>query len=199
MRRPRLRVAKYKSATSPWVIEGLRDNRRRRRLFFETKEAAEVKLRQIRGEGNGSFVLDDSLRLMARDCTLALKPFGKTIRDATSFYLQHLNRSETTVTVAQLRDQFLLSQERSEKSAVYQKDLRERLGKFCGAFGDRAVRTITVGELENWLHGLGLSPQSVNNYRDRIAILFSYGKKRGYLDVNPVSAIDRIKNGGRSA
>jgi len=33
---------------------------------------------------------------MARECAKRLKPFGKTINDATDFYIRHLNRKKST-------------------------------------------------------------------------------------------------------
>jgi integrase len=55
------------------------------------------------------------------------------------------------------------------------------------------VRTITTSELGHWLHDLKLSPQTINDFRSRLAALFHYGEKRSYLERNPVASIDRIK------
>ena len=33
---------------------------------------------------------------MAHACAKRLKPFGKTIKDATDFYIRHLNRKKST-------------------------------------------------------------------------------------------------------
>ena len=56
------------------------------------------------------------------------------------------------------------------------------------------MRTVQTKEIEEWLHALGLAPQSFNNYRARVSSLFGYGVKRGYLERNPVSAIDKMKS-----
>ena len=53
MRRPNLRVAPYPhSKTSPWCIEGLRVDGKRKRLFFQTKTAAEQELVRIKTNKN---------------------------------------------------------------------------------------------------------------------------------------------------
>jgi len=47
------------------------------------------------------------------------------------------------------------------------------------------------------LHNLGLKPQSVNNYRDRLASLFGYATKKKYLDRNLISEIETIRFAGK--
>ena len=53
MRRPVLRIAEHRvrgklSKTSPFVIDGLRVNNKRKRLFFKTRTAAEQELGRIK-------------------------------------------------------------------------------------------------------------------------------------------------------
>jgi hypothetical protein len=49
MRRPTLRIVEYHhSATAKYVIEGIRVNGKRKRLFFPTEEAAEKELTRIK-------------------------------------------------------------------------------------------------------------------------------------------------------
>jgi integrase len=219
MRKPRLRVVQYKhSATHPYCIEGYRVNGKRKRLFFETKSAANKELRKIKikleREGAAGLAVSDSLRAEASDCdkrlnaagvSLAqvtdlylecspeLAPFGKTIREATDFYLKYLREAERSISVSALADEFLGYQEWLNRSKRHRGDLKERLGRFSETFGDRPAGTITTSEIERWLHKLKLSAQSVNNFRARLAALFAYGEKRGYVEKNPVSAIDKIK------
>jgi hypothetical protein len=87
-----LRIVEYHhSATAKYVIEGARVNGKRRRYFFPTKEKAGQKLARMkikqRREGENAPRLPDSLRVMALDCAQELKPFGKTLKDATDFYV----------------------------------------------------------------------------------------------------------------
>jgi integrase len=87
---------------------------------------------------------------------------------------------------------FLGAQSRARRSKVHLNDLRQRLGRFCESFADRPVRSIATEETEAWLHGLGLGPQSINNYRDRLGALFEYAVKRELLGRNPVAAVERV-------
>jgi integrase len=198
MRRPQLRIVEYHhSATAKYVIEGARVNGKRRRFFFPTKEKAEAELTRMkikqRKEGENALRLSDSLRIMALECSQKLKPLGKTLDDATEFYIKYLGDAERSISVSALIDEYLAGQQRLNRSQAHIYDLRQRLGRFRKTFGDRALRTVTTNEIDAWLHGLDLSAQSVNNYRSRIAALFSYGLKRGYVERNPVSSVDKIK------
>jgi integrase len=199
MRRAIPHVTKYPhSATSPWVIQGIQENGKRKRLFFPTKDAAEAELARIKAklnhEGRDALLLSDSVRAMAREGTEKLKPYDKTLRDAVEFYLAYLRESpDKSITFSALVTEFLGEQARLARSELHQKDLSCRLARFCDGFGNRLVRSITAPEITAWLAALVLSAQSVNNYHSRVQNLFSFAVKHGYLDHNPASVIERIK------
>jgi hypothetical protein len=121
-----------------YVIAGLRVNGKRKRLFFETARAAEEELRNLqikaRRQGQAGLDMSDALRAMAVGCARQLKPHGKTILDATSFYLNYLAATESKH-VEKLVEDYLRSQERSKLSARHLTDIRSRLGRFQEAFG----------------------------------------------------------------
>jgi integrase len=198
MRRPTLRIVEYRhSATAKYVIEGVRVNGKRKRLFFATEEDAEKELARIktkqRKEGENALKLSDALRIMALESAEKLKPFGKTIVDATDFYVKFLRDTERSILVSNLIEEYLAAQKRLKRSDIHISDLNQRLGRFKETFGNQPIRTITTVEVEAWLHRLKLSPQSINNFRARLAALFGYAEKRAYIDKNPVSVIDKIK------
>src|ERR1700730_5184874 len=186
--------------TAPWCID-LRVAGRRRRMFFKTKWAATQELTRIktkmRREGQGALKLSDELRVAALRICEDLAPFGKTLRDAGEHYLKYLRDSQESITTEDLVKEFLVMQRRLKRSATHQDDLKTRLGRFCETFGQAPVRTIGPKEIEAWLHGLNLSAQSVNNYCSRVCALFSYGIKRNYLERNPTSTIERMKEPDR--
>jgi integrase len=198
VRRPTLRIVEYRhSTTAKYVIEGLRVNGKRKRLFFSTKQKADEEFARLkikrRKEGENALRLSDSLRIMALECAEKLKPFGKSLEDATEFYVHYLQQALQSICVRALVDDYLAVQKRLKRSQPHIKDLHQRLGRFKEDFGEQPLRTITTKELETWLHALKLSAQSINNFRSRLAALFAYAEKRSYIDKNPVSAIDKIK------
>ncbi len=66
MRRPQLRIVEYHhSATAKYVIEGVRVNGKRKRLFFRTKTEADKELARLKikknREGENALRLSDTL------------------------------------------------------------------------------------------------------------------------------------------
>jgi integrase len=155
-------------------------------------ELARIKTKRAR-EGQDALSIPDSLRLMARDCASLLAPHGKSLADATGFYLEHLEKLHRSISVEGLVSEYQQSKQRANLSKVHLEDLAYRLGRFVRSFGNEPVRALSPQAIEDWLHGLGLSPKSYNNFRSRLSALFSYGCARHYLDSNPLEAIAPIK------
>jgi integrase len=184
-----------------YTIGGLRVNGKRKRLFFETAQQAEEELRNLqikaRRQGQAGLDISDSVRAMAADCTLLLKPHGKTILDATRFYLHHLAASES-VHLGKVVEDYLRSQERSKLSARHLIDTRSRIGRFQGAFEDRPVRTLNATEIENWIYGLrtggkDLGPQTLSNWRRALHAFFGWLLRQKLIDFNPVAGVAKPK------
>src|SRR5437868_4306942 len=107
MRTATPRVAKYHgSETSKYVVEGLRVDGKRTRKFFAKRRAADAWLRttlaRMRKEGEGAVHMPEQLRVDAVACADRLKPYGKTLTDATEHYLAHLAAVSRTCTVDEL-------------------------------------------------------------------------------------------------
>jgi integrase len=184
-----------------YSIGGLRVNGKRKRLFFETEAAAQAELRALqikaRRQGQAGLDIPDALRAMAVDCAGRLKPYGKTLADATVFYLHHLAAAESD-RVEKLVDDYLRSQERGKLSARCLTDIRSRLGRFAQAFGERPVRTLGAGEIEEWLYGLhaggnGPEPQTLVNWRATLHAFFGWGLRQKLVDFNPVAGVAKPK------
>jgi integrase len=184
-----------------YAIAGLKVNGKRRRLFFETAREAEEELGQLkikaRRHGQAGLDIPDDLRGMAVDCARRLKPFGKTILDATNFLLQHLTAAQSKQ-VDELVDDYLRAQRRSQLSARHLDDVSMRLSRFREDFASRPVRTISAQEIENWLYGLhsdgnGLAPQTLVNWRAILHAFYGWLLRRKLIDFNPVTAIPKPK------
>jgi integrase len=194
----RLRIAPITwHARYRYTIGGLRVNGKRRRLFFETAREAEQELRNLqikaRLQGQAGLDIPDHLRAMAANCARQLAPHGKTLADATAFYLTHLVAAES-VSVEKLVGDYLRSQERSKLSARHLADLHSRLARFQGAFGEQPVRTLTAAQLEGWIYdGNGLEPQTLVHRRATLRALFAWAVRQKLVDFNPVDAVARPK------
>jgi integrase len=190
MKRPTLRVLEYRhSKTHPWYLDLRPFNRGRK--FFKTKAEAEAeRLRQITTlerhgrEAVGLAPGELSAIIQARK---KLAKYGKTIDDAATFYLDHLERiRRCNVTVLDLAKEVWEAKRKDGMSATYIGDLKKRLATFCADFGDRPIAAITVEELDNWLRNLNCGPKSRANYRANIGVMFSYAERRRVIDSNPI-------------
>ena len=198
MRKPTLRIVPYRhSATSTFVVEGLRIDGKRVRKFFKTKGEAKTWLNQtkikLENEGIAALSIPDELRLMAAEWAAKLSPHGKTIADASRFYLDYIQRTERSCTFAELSASFIEAKTKDGVSKGYQKDLRLRLNHANAAFGPRNVATIESREVDDWLRALAVGPQSRNNYRTVLHAVFSYAVDRDYSTINPVTKTSKAK------
>lgn len=118
---------------------------------------------QVQQESFGTAALNfsDGMRIDAMECRELLEEFGKGLRDATSFYLEHLRRVQSSQTVTIVVDEFLAAKEADGASARYFGDLRVRLQRFTLTFGKEVIATITARQITDWLRslGVGVSPE----------------------------------------
>jgi hypothetical protein len=109
MRIPTPNVKTYRSNTSPFVIDGLRVNGKRKQLFFATETAANQELARIkikqRQEGEAALSLSDTTRIAALEGERKLAVFGKSLNWAVEFALKHLENTQKTITVRALADE----------------------------------------------------------------------------------------------
>jgi len=201
MRKPTLQIrpnGAKSSETHPWVIQGLRVDGKRKRLFFKTKAAAETELgklsTRIKNEGVRALTIPEHLRVMAVEWNNKLAPYGKTIADAADFYIKYLEQTKKSCTFAELKDSVIGDKTRDGKSRRYIEDLRSRLGRFAQYFGDTNVATITTAQLNDWLRGLTVGPKSRNNFRRVLHGSFAYAVDHGYCAANPVARAAKAKD-----
>jgi integrase len=145
----------------------------------------------------------EALRIMAQECADRLKTFGKTIADATGYFITHLEAVERSCTVTALVDEVIAAKKKAcgkrqrPASEDYIHDLDVRLGRFAKDFGERIVATVTSLEIDDWLSSLkdkggeNLSPQSRGNYARVLSVAFAYAVKRRYTPANPMKEIQK--------
>ena len=198
MRKTRLALTKtkvngrrYYCVTSPKLGAG------RNRRFFKDKAEAEtfMRLAEVQQENYGTAALSfsDALRVETIECSEWLQPYGKTIRDATKFYLAHLKAVTGSRKVREVVADLLAARVADGMSARYLGDLRVRLGRFVNCFGEEMIAAINARQIDEWLRGLGVGAVTRNTFRRRLAALFSFAKRRGYVTENPVSDVERAK------
>lgn len=198
MRKPSPKIVKYHgSETSKFVVEGLRVAGKRTRKFFPTRRAAGVWLRKtlarMRMEGESAIHMPEQLRIEAVSCAECLKPYGRTLTEATEHFLAHLAAIQRSCTIQVLVAEFKTAKKQDGASAPYIKDLKHRLGLFEDSFGNRVVAEIQPSELDDWLRGLNVAAQTRNNFRTVLGTLFEFAMLRGYSTYNPTVKIAKAK------
>jgi integrase len=197
VKRPTLRVLEYRhSKTHPWYLDLRPFNRGRK--FFKTKAEAEAeRLRQIttlERHGREAVGLSPGELSAIVQARKKLAGYGKTIDDAATFLLDHLERiHRCNVTVAELAKEVVGAKRRDGHSPIYIADLKKRLATFSADFGARKIAAITVEELDNWLRNLNCGPKSRANFRANVGVLFSYAERRRMIDSNPILRTARPK------
>jgi integrase len=197
MKRPTLAVLPYRhSKTHPYYLD-LRAFKQGRK-FFKTKAEAEAeRLRQIttlQRHGREAIGLPQKELSDFVHAKKNLAVHGKSINDAATFYLDHLERiRRCNITVAQLAAEVLQAKRKDGRSTVYLNDLRNRLATFCRDFGIRPIAGVTVDELDDWLRSLDCGPKTRSNFRANISVLFGYAERRRMIDTNPVARTSRPK------
>ena len=197
MRRPTLKVHKYKHSKTHKFYINLRAFGKGRKFFRTRAEAEAEALRQktlLERHGREAVALSKgelSEFITARN---ALAEYGKRITDAVQFLVGHLERVRRHgVTVAKLVEELLDAKRKDGRSAIYLRDLRNLLAIFSRDFGNRPIAGITVEELDNWLRAVPGSPVTRANFRANLSVLFGFAAKRRVLDSNPVLHTEKPK------
>jgi integrase len=197
MKKPTLQVRPYKHSKKHKFILDLRAYGKGR-MFFKTRADADAEctrqktlLERHSREAVGLSQRAMSEVIAARD---KLAEYGKTISDAVTFFVDHLERvRRCKITVAQLADEVLEVKRKDGRSAKYIDMLRLYFKRFRQEFGERLIADITVEELDTWLRDLPGSPKTRADYRANIGVLFSHAAQRRMIDFNPVAFTARPK------
>jgi integrase len=182
---------RYYCVTTPKLGGG------RNRRFFKDKAEAEtfVQFAKVQQENYGTAALSipDALRVEAIECAELLQPFGVTLRDAARFYAAHLKAITGSRKVSEVVADLLAARTADGMSRRYLGDLRWRLGRFALSFGKEMIAAISASRIDQWLRGLGVGAATRNTFRRRVAVLFNFARRRGYVTENPVADVERAK------
>ena len=190
MKRPNLKIRRYKhSKTHPFLLD-LRPWGKGRAFFKTRAEADAERLRQLttlERHGREAIALPQQELSDFITARKKLAEYGETINDAVKFRVDHLERvRRCKITVAQLADEVVETKRKDGRSAKYVNDLRLKLKRFCQDFGNRPIAAVGAHEIDKWLRDLDCSPKSRADYRANIGVLFSYGERLQMIDKNPV-------------
>lgn len=189
-------VRKYKHPRLKFVLN-YREGAKRKRQFFETKEEANAeaarKDAQLKKSGTEGASITSRLREMAKECADRLSAHGKTIVDATDFFVSHLKATQKSCNASQLVNELLAAKQADGASGRYLSDLKHRLKRFSDDFNGQVIGTITSAQIDDWLRSLAVAPVTRNNFRRVLIVAFNYAKGRGYCLTNPADTTAKAK------
>jgi integrase len=186
-----------------WKIEG-RPTGKRERYYFVTEKEAKAAARnlndQIAAFGTRTS-LTDTQRVMAAECIEMLRPYGKSLYDATHFLRDTLDRQAGSIATIDLcehvRAEFerrLAAEEISERHA---ESMRETLRKFERRFGNESIALLTAHEIKTWLSGLDLAVKTRNRHLGYVQNVLGMAKTWGLLATNPLAEVDPFNDPAR--
>ncbi len=189
-------VRKYKHPRLKFVLN-YREGGKRKRQFFETKKEADaeaaLKDAQLKKSGTEGASIPSRLREMAKECAERLNAHGKTIMDATEFFLSHLKAAQKSCNASELVKELLAAKQADGASGRYLSDLKHRLKRFSDDFNGQVVATITSAQIDDWLRALAVAPVTRNNFRRVLIVAFNFAKGRGYCLTNPAGTTAKAK------
>ncbi len=163
--------------------------------LFKTKAEAETAASQVRlkvaNEGAAGFSLPRDVQVEAAAAVETLKAYeGETIAKAVEFYVAHSLRFRNATPVAEIIKEFIAEREKLNQRDRNLADVRQRLNIFARTFGTRKLAGITVEELATWLRDPTWSARSQIHYRRRVSMLYDFGIKRRWCEVNTAALLD---------
>ena len=151
--------------------------------------------RDNRGTEAINFATKD--RVMAVECSARLRPFGKSIRDATDHYVAWLASEKAkhgSLLLAECVDQFLTSRQadvdRGELSKLSYYETRDRAKQLKAAMGELHVAEVDADRMRTYLDSFPVAPRTRVNLRLRASKFFNFCKSKGWIDRNPCEDIE---------
>jgi len=123
---------------------------------------------------------------------------GDFIIEAAVFYARHRADKITRRTVAETVAELIELKKSRGAAARYLGDLTARLTRFAQVYAVD-IGTITTADVQRFLDGLKVAPQTAKNFRTVLFTLFQFAEQRGYIlkGGNPVADTETISaNGG---
>src|SRR5437868_6014311 len=169
------------------MVDG-RVNGQGRREYFERIGEARTRADQLATErenrGTEALSFSTENRVMAVECAATLRPFGKTLRDATGHYVDWLTTEEAkrqSLLLSECIDQFIASRKADVERGEFDKksfyETRDRAKQLRAAMGILHIGEIDADKMKAYLDSFPVSPRTRNNIRLRASKFFNFCKE----------------------
>jgi integrase len=171
-----------------------------KREYFKTVGEAKTRADQLATErenrGTEAIGFSTKDRVMAAECAEQLRPFGKSLRDATAHYVQWLQSEDAkqqSLFVSECVDQYLVSRQADvdrgelDKKSFY--ETRDRAKRMKEVLGHLHIAELDSDRVKTYLDSFPVAPRTRNNIRLRMSKFFSFCKSKGWITSNPCADI----------
>jgi integrase len=145
-------------------------------------ESAKAMNLELAAKFNGLAQFDASDRAAISGLIARVGSVAELVR-SVDFFLAHNPRESRTI--RKLCDECLDEKAKNEQSKAYRNTLKNTLNRFCEAFGEREVKTLTAQEVGSWLNGGGWEAITREHYLTDIHTLFNFAIRNKYAAFNP--------------
>jgi integrase len=168
----------------------------RERIFFKTKEEAEIFAGQKRAEykslGTSWEEMPEAARAEAVKLWKQLCLVRSSMTEAVEFYFKHAKPDAGERLVKDVVEEVIKRREDDGHSAAYRQVQRSVLRTFAKTFGTRPIHTIMSVDIEQWLAGnKEWSPRTRLNYQRDLRTLWNYSLRKRYATHNPLESLEK--------
>jgi integrase len=171
-----------------------------KREYFKNVGEAKTRADQLAAErenrGTEAINFSTANRVMAVECFELLRPFGKSLRDATRHYVAWLGSEKAkqeSLLVAECIDQYIISRqadmERGELSKLSFYETRDRAKQLKAAMGELHIGEVDTDRVKTYLDSFPVAPRTRVNLRLRMSKFFNFCKDKDWIDRNPCEGI----------
>lgn len=199
MKGPPFRIHSTTQAGYSFVVCGptLADKNRELRCFKTEREAktyAHMRNTEAQTQGFDSLSFPAWLRVTAQRCHGQLSERGKSLEDATRYYLEDLDRTEKSISLRDIVKRCLAAKKEAGFTKGYLYSLRRGLHLFRHTLGEkRIISEITPLDMVAYLTAIPGTPSTRNSLRQMLSSLFSFADKLGFCSSNPMRGAEKEK------
>jgi integrase len=190
----RVKQTAYPNAGRCWYIVG-RPGGKRIRAWFDTQLRAQAEATQrnlsIQRFGQQAATFSGVLAYMAMECQSRLQEYGKSLHDATAYYLRHLESVNRSVPLnhvtSKVRCEFERRLAAGEISQRHLESMLMALRRLDEKFGDCASNQIRGSEIKAWLSNSDWSTKTRNNLLGYFSNAFNVARELQLLIDSPLA------------
>ena len=165
--------------------------------FFVTRNAAKNfcgQLEEARRRLESAVVaLSEAQQFEAAECFSLLASRGRSLREAVSFYVAHLDVSQRSALVPVVVEEFLVEKRNARLSDAHMAPLTSRVRAFAVFHQDALISSLTSAGISSWLTQEYSNPVTRNNVHRAIRNLLRFAVGREYRADDPFDHIQKTK------